>query len=276
LKVNQPDSQSVRSRGRCSESGFTLIELLVVISIISILAAILLPVFATVREKARQSACLSNLRQLSAATAIYQQDYDDRYPPAVSYTGPLQSLYAASWLNRLNPYLQDRAVAMCPSSGHSNTDWQSSSDPLKNYAMAPCSQARGFTYIWLLSRPFGTAAWDGIGGFSGPTLGWYEHPAPSRTEHEIARPADTVVLCDHAWFDWGFSRKAFFYPAPRHSREADFVLPDGTHAPEGLLNCLFADGHAAALKHDALWKIRRAYSTRFGSLDVFWHFWPYD
>ena len=61
-------------------NAFTLIELLVVIAIIAILAAILFPVFAQAREKARQTTCVSNLRQLGTATQLYAQDYDETYP----------------------------------------------------------------------------------------------------------------------------------------------------------------------------------------------------
>ena len=60
--------------------GFTLIELLIVIAIIAILAAILFPVFAQAREKARQTSCVSNLRQLGMAMMMYVQDNDDTYP----------------------------------------------------------------------------------------------------------------------------------------------------------------------------------------------------
>src|SRR2546426_8289250 len=69
-----------RRRDRPQPSGFTLIELLVVIAIIAILAAILFPVFAQAREKARQSTCLSNQKQLGTAMSMYIQDYDERFP----------------------------------------------------------------------------------------------------------------------------------------------------------------------------------------------------
>ena len=65
---------------RCSRYGFTLIELLVVIAIIAILAAILFPVFAQAREKARQASCLSNCKQLGLASNMYVQDYDETFP----------------------------------------------------------------------------------------------------------------------------------------------------------------------------------------------------
>src|SRR5436309_11390314 len=67
-------------RWRSERPGFTLIELLVVIAIIAILAAILFPVFAQAREKARSSTCLSNQKQLGTAMSMYIQDYDERFP----------------------------------------------------------------------------------------------------------------------------------------------------------------------------------------------------
>jgi prepilin-type N-terminal cleavage/methylation domain-containing protein len=69
------------------QQGFTLIELLVVIAIIAILAAILFPVFARAREKARQTSCLNNVKQLTLAIMMYAQDYDETYPYACRW-GP--------------------------------------------------------------------------------------------------------------------------------------------------------------------------------------------
>ncbi|MBC8101302.1 MAG: DUF1559 domain-containing protein [Cytophagales bacterium] len=71
-----------------SLTGFTLIELLVVIAIIAILAAILFPVFAQAREKARQTACLSNMKQISTATMMYTQDYDEVFPRSIFFKDP--------------------------------------------------------------------------------------------------------------------------------------------------------------------------------------------
>ena len=69
-----------------TKHGFTLIELLVVIAIIAILAAILFPVFAQAREKARQTSCLSNLKQIGTAMQLYVDDNHERFPPAASGT----------------------------------------------------------------------------------------------------------------------------------------------------------------------------------------------
>ena len=86
---------SIRSR---NSSGFTLIELLVVIAIIAILAAILFPVFAQAREKARQISCLSNTKQIGLAVLMYAQDYDETYPIAWGFYG--------GWYETVDPYIK--------------------------------------------------------------------------------------------------------------------------------------------------------------------------
>jgi prepilin-type N-terminal cleavage/methylation domain-containing protein/prepilin-type processing-associated H-X9-DG protein len=96
--------------------GFTLIELLVVIAIIAILAAILFPVFAKAREKARQSSCLSNLRQLGTALISYCQDYDECFPGRyVANVYPDYGINLKTWCDVLAPYLKSVQIFVCPS-----------------------------------------------------------------------------------------------------------------------------------------------------------------
>jgi prepilin-type N-terminal cleavage/methylation domain-containing protein len=129
------------------QHGFTLIELLVVIAIIAILAAILFPVFAKAREKARETSCLSNTKQIGLAIMQYVQDYDEAYPDssitcnddpenanlcryAKGYQG---ALHITAWGNRkllddgvsigghvkyLNPYVKNTQIFVCPSDPH--------------------------------------------------------------------------------------------------------------------------------------------------------------
>jgi prepilin-type N-terminal cleavage/methylation domain-containing protein/prepilin-type processing-associated H-X9-DG protein len=92
-----------------SRTGFTLIELLVVIAIIAILAAILFPVFAKAREKARQISCASNLRQIGIGLIQYVQDNDENYP-----TGAQNCPLGQGWGGRVYPYVKSTAVFKCP------------------------------------------------------------------------------------------------------------------------------------------------------------------
>ncbi|MCE5237051.1 DUF1559 domain-containing protein [bacterium] len=91
--------------------GFTLIELLVVIAIIAILAAILFPVFAKAREKARQSSCLSNVKQLALAALSYAQDFDE----ANVIYGNQGSEAGMYWYQFIAPYCKNTQVFICPS-----------------------------------------------------------------------------------------------------------------------------------------------------------------
>jgi len=98
--------------------GFTLIELLVVIAIIAILAAILFPVFARAREKARQTACLSNVKQIMLGVLMYAQDYDETFPVAshwVSYDNNVPSTTYTYWFESIFPYVKNEQIFTCPS-----------------------------------------------------------------------------------------------------------------------------------------------------------------
>jgi prepilin-type N-terminal cleavage/methylation domain-containing protein/prepilin-type processing-associated H-X9-DG protein len=120
--------------------GFTLIELLVVIAIIAILAAILFPVFARAREKARQASCLSNCKQLNLAFMQYFQDYDERTPRYRNYP-PDWDYY---WDAMIYPYVQNEAVFGCPSKARGPHLYYRDGDPNKLIGITPDSY--GFNY----------------------------------------------------------------------------------------------------------------------------------
>ncbi|HEX2950250.1 MAG TPA: DUF1559 domain-containing protein [Armatimonadota bacterium] len=104
--------------------GFTLIELLVVIAIIAILAAILFPVFAKAREKARQTQCLNNLKQIGIAFLMYGQENDEKYP--IAYTDSNNNwLYddtePVKWIEIIQPYISSNKTFICPSTNDNKT-----------------------------------------------------------------------------------------------------------------------------------------------------------
>jgi len=158
------------------QRGFTLIELLVVIAIIAILAAILFPVFARAKEKARQTSCLSNLKQLGTGLAMYAQDYESTLPlyrisvpatvvnPDGSASGGL--LY---WAALIHPYVKNSQIFTCPSN----------------------PEAKQFTF----------GAWNrynyGVNMFSNP---WFGTPfyafGKGAQLGELARPAKTLAIMD--------------------------------------------------------------------------------
>jgi prepilin-type N-terminal cleavage/methylation domain-containing protein len=119
-----PKQKAIRNlhHNNRNPSGFTLIELLIVIAIIALLAAILFPVFSRARESARRSSCLSNMKQLGAATLMYTQDYDetmfgnDSLDEGAGMTkGFMDDAAVRNWPKSLYPYVKNLRVYICPS-----------------------------------------------------------------------------------------------------------------------------------------------------------------
>jgi prepilin-type N-terminal cleavage/methylation domain-containing protein/prepilin-type processing-associated H-X9-DG protein len=164
---------------RCARNGFTLIELLVVIAIIAILAAILFPVFAQAREKARQASCLSNLRQIGTAILLYAQDYDEHFP-FYSVPYPSEKIH---WYDVINPYIKAQnftsSIFLCPSIGKKAIGGNSSS-------------GYGVNYLHVIQYP---AEYDAA---YKKQLKWWVpglHSGPASLAR-FARPADTIMIAD--------------------------------------------------------------------------------
>jgi prepilin-type N-terminal cleavage/methylation domain-containing protein/prepilin-type processing-associated H-X9-DG protein len=194
-----------KSAGRARRaSAFTLIELLVVIAIIAILAAILFPVFAQAREKARQASCISNNKQAALATMMYSQDYDELYPPAYGYYNGIGWLWnyigdapynaactngvcgpswtagmSGYWVNVIQPYEKNYQVELCPSASTFLTGYaQAAGAPAKaktslayNGLLMGYSQAGVNTpsSLPMITEGWGRGGWDG-GYLSNPVL----------------------------------------------------------------------------------------------------------
>ena len=193
--------------------GFTLIELLVVIAIIAILAAILFPVFARAREKARQTSCLSNCKQMGLAVMMYCQDYDETYPAlqmplAEPFTYNGFSHHNMLWYMAIEPYHRNVQVFNCPSS---EVTWRGQYTGNTRYGVNA-----ELTYYWQTSRVPATMA-------------------------EVRIPAETIVIADSDWTrstnDYGWSNSWALRRTPHVSRFIPARHNDGA-------NITYADGHA--------------------------------
>ena len=197
------------------QSAFTLIELLVVIAIIAILAAILFPVFAKAREKARQSSCVSNLRQYGTALAMYSQDYDERFPMNAYLSGAcVATLY---W--SVGPYVKNLEVNRCPS--------ESTAMSLQQLTGIPCAGGPPFTSYSVNSAVF-------VNGFTpGVTT-----PAISA----VPKPAESSAL-------WDGNTTTQFVPVTLATGGTTFTQAQIVQARHNeQVDICFLDGHAKSVQ----------------------------
>jgi len=197
-------TQNKAGVGRLDRRGFTLIELLVVIAIIAILAAILFPVFATARNQARKTQCISNLKQIGTAFGMYAEDYDGLLP--IYHTG------TATWWDALKEVAKTVAIGACPSA-------ISQYGYASGYALSVYVSGAAYSSI---TDPSGTVVVCDAGGLvSGKDSGWSQCHVlpPSQTSSTYpnswpaARHNGTIVVL---WADWHVNSQRFgsdFYPA---------------------------------------------------------------
>ncbi len=225
---------------RKPRSGFTLIELLVVIAIIAILAAILFPVFAQAREKARAIACLSNTKQVGLGVMQYTQDNDEMYPmmssdcPAIgdanNDTHSANVWTCETWIWQIMPYIKSTAVFACPSDTNSK-------NAFTGYDIEP-GEVGGCANPWAVPIPisFGVNdtvfGWTGTGkdphgcGISDTTADFTAGGYGPKSLSAIPSPSNTYMVADMG--------SQFMEPTRLNDlRAANYTRVHGTKAPRG-------------------------------------------
>ena len=206
---------------RCD--GFTLVELLVVIAIIAILAAILFPVFASTRERARLASCTSNIKQLSTAAAMYASDFDGAL--SIGEQASVPGTHSGWWYWKWFPYVTNIQVYVCPSGV------QTDADGTDLAALFPTGEDGPISYATICEDCF-----------------------PNRlcVLEQVARPANTMLLSDNPWSaarscPQSHSGRTGHLPLIEMRKEyRDFPWHSGT------VTMAFMDGHAKSMPWDQI------------------------
>jgi prepilin-type N-terminal cleavage/methylation domain-containing protein/prepilin-type processing-associated H-X9-DG protein len=248
---------------------FTLIELLVVIAIIAILAAILFPVFAQVREKARQISCVSNEKQMGLAFLQYQEDYDGTFPYGLAYNGATNTY--SSWPQLINPYTKSTAILACPDDSIAGAPDPNLADGNAWKGDRMSYMVNGF--VWNAYPPPNYTDVSKVAGISTFCAGsnWQ---APNTggcgiADSAITQPTATIMVAE-TWSEqyvqsWGSGNGNYVVDWTGNNIATGNNMPDPGAGPygspsawpagngavsihkNGLANFLFADGHVKAM-----------------------------
>jgi len=238
--------QSFRPSGKLVKQAFTLIKLLVVIAIIAILAAILFPVFAQVREKARQASCMSNARQIGLSAQSYSQDYDEIWvnysvlDPTSYSPGGGEGYGLDDWQNVLQPYIKNRAVFVCPSGDYGDLyyeAWHNHQPPDPSNTDKACPGCGRTSWVWNGIQP-GAVNWPDAQkidpGFDVATRSGFslraDAPDGSYVSYEngdaipisaIQNPSGCIWLAEGDWTDIGSDDKTDYGWTLDHGNATD-------------------------------------------------------
>ena len=240
---------------RVNPRAFTLIELLVVLGVIAALAAILLPVFFATRERARRTACLSNLRQLDTALPAYTQDADGFFPTR----GPSGSGHLPEWTDGVQRYVRDANVFHCPSCPVPSLFSQDKSDQTEggyalNYEVSGAHLNYEVSGAHLNYEVSGAHLNYEVSGAHRPVSAG---PLIPNADMTVAFPATTVTLCEMGFRSGPEKDSAGYSTATDVPDTGDDLKPGETcFGPAGAVrhqggsNYGFADGHVRWYRPD--------------------------